>query len=273
MTMSLPNAQKIELQATAMSTLQIDILSLFPGIFESPFAHSIVKRGMANGRLFINLHDLRLWGIGRHRQLDDVPYGGGPGMVLKPEPIFNAVRDIREKSGVKAPLIYLSPQGRKLTPALAAELAAQPQLIFLAGRYEGVDQRVIEHLVDVEVSAGDFVVAGGEIPALLLLEAVIRFVPGVVGDAESVRQDSFEGAGGLDTPHYTRPAAFEGLEVPPVLLSGSHAKISAWRNAAAQAATRQKRPDLPAAAQPEAATGELSLVEGGKTPSGKHRPG
>lgn len=271
MAMAITTARKIVPPSTPMATLQIDILSLFPGIFESPFAYSIVKRGMDNGRLFINLHDLRLWGIGRHRQLDDVPYGGGPGMVLKPEPIFNAVRDIRAKSGNHAPLVYLSPQGRKLTPALAAELAAYPQLIFLAGRYEGVDQRVIEHLVDIEVSAGDFVVAGGEIPALLLLEAVIRFVPGVVGDAESVRQDSFSDGGGLDTPHYTRPAAFEGLDVPPVLLSGSHAKISAWRSAAAQAATRQKRPDLPAAAE-TAATGELSLDPADPRFPGKPRP-
>jgi tRNA (guanine37-N1)-methyltransferase len=271
MTMAALTQQNPVPQSTAMTTLQIDILSLFPGIFESPFAYSIVKRGMGNGHLFINLHDLRLWGIGRHRQLDDVPYGGGPGMVLKPEPIFNAVRDIRAKSGHPAPLVYLSPQGRKLTPALAAELASHPQLIFLAGRYEGVDQRVIDNLVEYEVSAGDFVVAGGEIPALLLLEAVIRFVPGVVGDAESVRQDSFSEGLGLDTPHYTRPAAFEGLAVPPVLLSGSHAKISAWRSAAGQAATRQKRPDLPAAAEP-AATGELSLDRAAQKLPGKPRP-
>ena len=223
--------------------LRLELLSLFPGMFDSPLAYSLVRRGLKNGHLFINPHDLRLWGIGPHRQLDDSPYGGGPGMVLKPEPIFRAVRDIRECSGINAPVVYLSPQGEKLTPSLARELAGHEQLIFLCGRYEGVDQRVIDHLVDREVSLGDFVVAGGEIPALLLMEAVIRFVPGVVGDSESVRLDSFSD-GGLDYPHYTRPVEFEGMTVPDALRSGSHKKIAEWRRDAAEEATRRKRPDL-----------------------------
>ncbi len=223
--------------------LRFDILTLFPGIFESPLKHSILKRGIEAGHLAVNLHDLRNWGVGRHRQLDDIPYGGGPGMVLKPEPIFAAVRELRAQSGHEAPLIYLSPQGEKLSQPLAAELARPVALILLCGRYEGVDQRVIDRLVAREVSVGDFVVAGGELPALLLIEAVARHVPGVIGDGESVRADSFTD-GLLDFPHYTRPPVFEGLEVPEVLREGNHAKIEKWRKAQAEAATRKKRPDL-----------------------------
>lgn len=223
--------------------LRFDVLTLFPGIFESPLKHSIVKRGIEAGLLSVQVHDLRTWGIGKHRQLDDVAYGGGPGMVLKPEPIFAAVRELRATLGEETPVIYLSPQGERLTQSLAAELARLPKMILLCGRYEGVDQRVIDHLVTREISVGDFVVAGGELPALLLIEAAARHVPGVVGDDESVRLDSFTGDL-LDHPHYTRPAVFEGHEVPEVLRGGDHAKIAKWRREQATAATRKKRPDL-----------------------------
>ena len=221
--------------------VRIDVITIFPGIFESPLRESLLGRAIEAGLLDVRVHDLRDSTIDKHRQVDDESYGGGPGMVLKPEPVFAAVESLG--AGVRRTLL-LSPAGRRLDQELVRELAAEPWLVLICGRYEGVDERVVEGLPAEEVSIGDYVVAGGEVPALVVLEAVTRLVPGVIGREESHEQDSFGDAGVLDHPHYTRPAEFRGMRVPETLLSGNHAEIERWRREAALEKTRRNRPDL-----------------------------
>ena len=221
--------------------MRIDVITIFPGIFESPLRESLVGRAIEAGLLDVRVHDLRDSTTDKHRQVDDESYGGGPGMVLKPEPVFAAVESLG--AGERRTLL-LSPAGRRLDQDLARELASEPWLVLICGRYEGVDERVAEGLPAEEVSIGDYVVAGGEIPALVVLEAVTRLVPGVIGREESHEQDSFGDAGVLDHPHYTRPAEFRGMRVPETLLSGNHAEIERWRREAALEKTRRNRPDL-----------------------------
>jgi len=221
--------------------VRIDVITIFPGIFESPLRESLLGRAIEAGLLDVRVHDLRDNTIDKHRQVDDESYGGGPGMVLKPEPVFAAVESLG--AGDRRTLL-LSPAGRRLDQDLVRELAAEPWLVLICGRYEGVDERVAEGLPAEEVSIGDYVVAGGEVPALVVLEAATRLVPGVIGRGESHEQDSFGDAGMLDHPHYTRPAEFRGLRVPEDLLSGNHAEIERWRHEAALEKTRRNRPDL-----------------------------
>jgi tRNA (guanine37-N1)-methyltransferase len=221
--------------------VRIDVVTIFPGIFESPLRESLLGRAIGAGLLDVRVHDLRDSTSDKHRQVDDESYGGGPGMVLKPEPVFAAVESLG--AGERRTLL-LSPAGRRLDQALARELAGEPWLVLICGRYEGVDERVVEGLGAEEVSIGDYVVAGGELPALVVLEAVTRLVPGVIGREESHEQDSFGDDGLLDHPHYTRPAEFRGMRVPDTLLSGNHAEIERWRREAALEKTRRNRPDL-----------------------------
>jgi tRNA (guanine37-N1)-methyltransferase len=220
--------------------VRIDLLTIFPGIFEGPLRESLLGKAIAAGLIDVRVSDIRDATTDRHRQVDDEPFGGGPGMVMKPEPVFNAVESLGEG---KKRLILLSPAGRRLDQALARELAAEPWLVLICGRYEGVDERVAEGLPAEEVSIGDYVLSGGEVPALVVLEAVARLVPGVVGKGESLERESFEDRM-LDHPHYTRPQEFRGMRVPDVLVSGDHAAIEAWRRRAAEEKTRSNRPDL-----------------------------
>jgi tRNA (guanine37-N1)-methyltransferase len=220
--------------------MKLDVLSLFPGYFKGPLDESIIKRAQEKGILEINLVDIRDYSKGRHKQVDDRPYGGGPGMVLMPEPVVKAIRDC--KSSVSK-TIYLSPQGKQLSAALAEQLSKEEHLILLCGHYEGIDQRALDAEVDLEISIGDYVLTNGCLPALVLIDAFARFIPGVLGHEESASQDSFE-AEVLDCPHYTRPQEFEGKSVPEILLSGHHEKIEEWRKRTAYEQTLKKRPDL-----------------------------
>jgi len=225
---------------TAPPALRADVLTLFPGIFEGPLRESLLGKAVAARLIDVRVHDVREHSSDRHRTVDDYAFGGGPGMVLKPEPVFEAVEALGE--GPKR-VILLSPAGRRLDQALVRELAGQPWLVLICGRYEGVDERVVTGLPAEEISIGDFVLAGGEVAALALLEAVARLVPGVVGNEESLGAESFEG-GTLDYPHYTRPREFRGMAVPEVLLSGDHGRIAEWRRREGLAKTRRNRPDL-----------------------------
>jgi tRNA (guanine37-N1)-methyltransferase len=216
-----------------------EVLTLFPALFPGPLTSGVTGRGMAAGLVSLRIHNLRDYTHDRHRQVDDVPYGGGAGMVLKPEPIFEAVR-AREGKG---PVVLLSPQGERLNQARVRELATHDDLYLICGRYEGVDERVVEHLVDREISIGDYVLTGGELPAMVVIDAVSRLVTGVLGSEESPKDESFA-EHLLEYPHYTRPAVFEGHAVPDVLLSGHHAEIERWRREQAAERTRRRRPDL-----------------------------
>jgi len=222
--------------------LRIDIVTIFPGFFNSPLQESIIRRARDVGLLDIRVHDLRTYTTDRHRVTDDYPYGGGAGMVMKPEPIFAAVDALRKESPPSR-VTLLSPKGRTWSHDTAREYSRLPGLVLLCGRYEGEDDRVRQSLVEDEISIGDYVLTGGETAALVLIESVARLIPGVVGAAESVEQDSFY-SGILDFPHYTRPPVFRGMEVPPVLLSGNHADISRWRRKEALRITLERRPDL-----------------------------
>jgi tRNA (guanine37-N1)-methyltransferase len=223
--------------------VQFDIVTIFPGMFGATLAEGVVGRGVVAGTLQVRVHDLRAFTTDRHRVVDDVPFGGGPGMVMKPEPLFRAVDAIRAAHGDPAAIVLTSPQGRRFTQGEAARLYGLGHVVVLCGRYEGVDDRVREHLATEELSIGDYVLSGGELAALVVIDAVARLVPGVVGDAQSVAADSFA-RGLLDYPHYTRPAEFRGHAVPEVLVSGHHARIDQWRRRAALARTKQERPDL-----------------------------
>jgi tRNA (guanine37-N1)-methyltransferase len=220
--------------------VRIDVFTIFPGIVEGPLRESLLGKAIQGGVVDVRVHDIRAFATDRHRQVDDEPYGGGPGMVLKPEPVFAAVESLGE--GTKR-VIVLSPAGRRLEQSLVRELVKEPWLVLISGRYEGVDERVVKGLPAEEVSIGDYVLSGGEIPALVVLEAVTRLVPGVVGKEESLERESFED-GALDHPHYTRPSEFRGMAVPDVLLSGNHAEVERWRREAAGEKTRRNRPDL-----------------------------
>ena len=206
--------------------MRFDVVTIFPELFEPVFRQGVVGRGIQRGLVEVQAHDLRAFTHDRHRQVDDVPFGGGPGMVLKPEPVFEAVERLRREN--PGPVILLEPWGERLTQSLAEELAGQPGLIIVCGRYEGVDDRVRQGLADREISIGDYVLSGGEIPAMVLIDAVSRLLPEVVGDDASLGQDAFPGPQG-GYPQYTRPAQFRGLGVPEVLLSGDHAAIERWR--------------------------------------------
>jgi tRNA (guanine37-N1)-methyltransferase len=212
---------------------------MFPG----PLSHSILARAREAGHILVEAHDLRQYAEGRHRVTDEPPFGGGGGMVMKPEPIFAGVEALREAHG-PGRVILLSPAGALLTPETAARLAREEHLVLICGRYEGVDQRVADHLADEELSIGDYVLSGGELPALVLIDAVARFLPGVLGDPGAPHNDSFS-QGFLEAPHYTRPRVFRGWEVPDVLLSGDHGAIEAWRKAEGERRTAERRPDLP----------------------------
>jgi tRNA (guanine37-N1)-methyltransferase len=221
--------------------MRIDVVTLFPDVFPGPLQAGVLARALADGRVGLQAHNLRQWAGSRHRQVDDIPYGGGAGMVLKPEPVFAAVQDLRQR-GAGPVCVLLSPQGRPLDHALAVELAGEANLVLLCGRYEGFDERV-RALADYEVSIGDYVLSGGELAAMVLVEVVTRLVPGVLGDEDSAEDDSFSG-GLLEYPHYTRPAEFDGMKVPEVLLSGNHEVIAKWRREQALERTRARRPDL-----------------------------
>jgi len=223
--------------------VRIDVLTLFPEMFAGPLEYSIIKRAREAGVVAINLVNFRDWARDKHHTVDDSPFGGGPGMVLKPEPVFETVEAVRATQEVEGPLVYLSPKGERLTQALARELAALPCLTVLCGRYEGLDQRVVDHLVDREVSVGDYVLSGGEPAAIVLLDAVVRLLPGALGDDQSTEEESFSD-GLLEYPQYTRPAEFRGWKVPEVLLSGNHEVIRRWRSEMSVEETRKKRPDL-----------------------------
>ncbi|MCX6573573.1 MAG: tRNA (guanosine(37)-N1)-methyltransferase TrmD [Candidatus Aminicenantes bacterium] len=221
--------------------MRFDIITIFPEMFEGVFSGGVVKKALDREVVRIVVHDLRNFTTDKHRQVDDRPFGGLEGMVLKPEPVFRAVEAVRQDGGSKVYL--LSPQGRTLDAGLARELAAEQQVVLICGRYEGVDERVAEHLADGEISIGDYVLSGGELAAAVVVDAVARFVPGVVGNEGSVRNDSFSG-GILDYPQYTRPREFRGLKVPAVLFSGDHKKIERWRRKKALEKTARRRPDL-----------------------------
>lgn len=220
--------------------MRVDIFTIFPKIFEGPLRESLLGKGIAAGLVDVRVHDVRDFTSDRHRQVDDVPFGGGPGMVMKPEPVFAAVEALGP--GIKRTLL-LSPAGKRLDQALVGELAEEHWLVLICGRYEGVDERVVQGLPAEEVSIGDYVLAGGEVAALVVLEAVARLVPGVVGREESLRQESFQD-GLLEFPQYTRPQEFRGMGVPEVLLSGDHSRIEEWRREAALEKTKRTRPDL-----------------------------
>lgn len=223
--------------------MRIDVLTLFPAMFSAYLGESILQRAQAAGLIAVNVHNIRDYATGRHRVTDEPPFGGGGGMVLKPEPIFAAVEAVAGATTPGPRRILLSPQGRPLTQALAAALADEPWLLLLCGRYEGVDERVREHLVDDELSIGDYVLTGGELAALVVIDAVARHVPGVLGDEHAAARDSFA-IGLLEGPHYTRPVAFRGHEVPAVLRSGHAGHIARWRREQALRRTWQRRPDL-----------------------------
>jgi tRNA (guanine37-N1)-methyltransferase len=223
--------------------MKIDIVTIFPQMVEAPLAEGIVGRAIARGLLDVRVHDLRDSTTDRHRVVDDVPFGGGPGMVLKPEPLFRSVERIRAERGEPSAIILTSPDGRRFSHADAERLSRLPHLVILCGRYEGVDERVRQSLATEDLSIGDYVLSGGELPALVIADAVARLVPGVVGDETSVARDTFA-RGLLDFPQYTRPAEFRGMGVPPVLLSGHHQAIARWRRREALARTLDRRPDL-----------------------------
>lgn len=223
--------------------MKFDIVTIFPGMVSGPLAEGIVGRAIDGGLLDVAVHDLREFTTDRHRVVDDMPFGGGPGMVLKPDPLFRAVARIREQRGRPGAVILTSPDGERLTHRTAERLRDVGHVVILCGRYEGVDERVRTHLATEEISIGDYVLSGGELPALVIVDAVARLVPGVVGDEQSVARDTFA-SGLLDFPQYTRPAEFEGLTVPPVLLSGHHKEIERWRRREALRRTFERRPEL-----------------------------
>jgi tRNA (guanine37-N1)-methyltransferase len=227
--------------------LKIDIVTLFPEICRAPLGESIMKRAQEKGIVDLNVHNLRDWTTDKHHIVDDAPFGGGQGMVMKPEPIFAAVEDIRDQTSTIKPqtskVVLMSPAGRRFDQQMAAELSGESHLIIICGHYEGVDHRVIEHLVDAEISIGDYVLTNGAIAAVVLVDAIVRLLPGVLGHEQSAVDDSFS-RGLLEAPQYTRPAEFRGWKVPDVLLSGNHAEIETWRREQALKRTRENRPDL-----------------------------
>src|SRR6266540_6300943 len=227
--------------------MKIDIVTLFPEICRAPLGESIMKRAQKNGVVDLYIHNLRDWTTDKHHIVDDAPFGGGQGMVMKPEPIFAAVEELRNQtSNIKhktSKVVLMSPAGRRFDQEMAAQLSGESHLIIICGHYEGVDHRVLEHLVDLEISIGDYVLTNGAVAAVVLVDAVVRLLPGVLGHEQSAVDDSFSG-GLLEAPQYTRPAEFRGWKVPGVLLSGNHAEIEKWRREQALRRTRENRPDL-----------------------------
>ncbi|MDZ4158247.1 MAG: tRNA (guanosine(37)-N1)-methyltransferase TrmD [Anaerolineaceae bacterium] len=222
--------------------MRFDVFTLFPEVLMPYLNASILQRAAQKGLLDVHLHDIRAWTTDKHHVTDDMPYGGGGGMVMKPEPIFAAVEDVLGTPPAY-PLILLSPQGRTFTQKIASELATQPRLGLLCGRYEGVDERVRQHLVTLELSIGDYVLTGGELPALVVIDAVTRFIPGTLGDPDGAWDDT-HASGLLEYPHYTRPPVFRGWKVPDILLSGNHREIAVWRRQQALLCTKTRRPDM-----------------------------
>ena len=224
--------------------MRIDILTLFPNMFSGPFDESIIKRAIDNSIVSIIIHNLRDWGLGKHKIVDDYPFGGGAGMVMKTEPIFEAIEAIKSQDNdSSAPVILLTPQGRVFSQKIAAELAQLEHFILICGHYEGIDERVREHLATDEISIGDYVLTGGELAAMVIVDAVVRHLPGVLGSEESAAEDSHT-TGLLEYPQYTRPPVYRGWEVPQVLLSGNHAQIAKWRREQSILRTFIRRPDL-----------------------------
>jgi len=227
--------------------MTIDILTIFPKMFESVFFESIIKRAVEKRLVKINIHNLRDFTLDKHRKVDDRPYGGGPGMVMRPEPIFRAVEFIKKENKKQRTenrkVILLSPQGERLTQKLANRLSKYKHLILICGHYEGIDNRVRKYLVDEEISIGDYILTGGEIPAMALVDCIIRLIPGVLGTKESLTFESFQ-SNLLEYPQYTRPAIYKGLKAPEILLSGDHKRIEEWRKKQALKITRKRRPDL-----------------------------
>lgn len=221
--------------------MRFDVLTLFPQMLEAYFGESIIKRAQAAGLLQIGLHNIRDYTTDKHRIVDDTPFGGGGGMVMKPEPLFAAIEAV--KADTQAPVILMSPQGRQFTQQVAQELVAHPHLIFVCGRYEGFDERVREALVDDEISIGDYVLTGGELPAMVMIDTIARLIPGVLGASDGAAQDSYA-TGLLEHPHYTRPAEFRGMVVPDVLQGGHHANIEVWRRQESLRRTWLRRPAM-----------------------------
>src|SRR6266436_19845 len=224
--------------------MRIEIVTLFPEICRAPLSESMMKRAQEKGVLELHIHNLRDWTRDRHHVVDDAPFGGGQGMVMKPEPIFAAVEDLKSRvEDLKSKIVLMSPAGRRLDQELAKRLSQEPRLIIISGHYEGVDHRVIEHLIDLEISIGDYVLTNGAIAAVVLVDAIVRLLPGALGHEQSAADDSFS-EGVLEAPQYTRPAEFRDWKVPEVLLSGNHADIARWRKEQAVKRTRENRPDL-----------------------------
>jgi tRNA (guanine37-N1)-methyltransferase len=224
--------------------MKIDILTLFPEICRAPLSESMMKRAQQNKIIDLQIHNLREWTTDKHHVVDDTPFGGGQGMVMKPEPIFAAVEELKTRNAKgETRIVLMSPAGKRLDQKLAADLSHASHLIIICGHYEGVDHRVIEHLVDLEISIGDYVLTNGAIAAVVLVDAVARLIPGVLGDEQSAADDSFS-TGLLEAPQYTRPAEFRGWKIPDVLLSGNHAEIAKWRKEQAMKRTQRNRPDL-----------------------------
>jgi tRNA (guanine37-N1)-methyltransferase len=224
--------------------MRIDVITPFPEMMEAVFSESILQRAQEKKAVTIKVWDLRSFSTDKHKTVDDYPYGGGPGMILKPEPIFCAVDEIREDVPESAPRILLmTPQGERYCQEKAQELAEERHLIFICGHYRGVDERVVQALVTDEISVGDYILTGGELASAVIIDSVVRLIPGVLGDADSAEADSFS-CGMLDHPHYTRPEVFRGMRVPDVLLSGHHANVRSWREEQSERRTRTRRPDL-----------------------------
>lgn len=224
--------------------MRFDVLTIFPGIFDSYLQQSLLKKAIDAGLVEIHLWNFRDWATGRHQAVDEPPYGGGPGMLLKCEPVYGCVEHVQQQGAAPGRLVVLTPQGRRLDQSLVQELSTEPRLVMLCGRYEGFDQRIIEGLRPLEVSIGDFVCNGGEVPAMLVIDSVIRLIPGVLGDETSAKYDSFAETGLLEYPQYTRPREFRGMAVPDVLLSGDHGAIAKWRAEQSLARTHERRKDL-----------------------------
>ncbi len=222
--------------------IKFDILTIFPEMFSSPLNFSLIKKAQEKGLLNINLHDIRNWAHDKHKMTDDSPYGGGCGMVMKVEPVEKALAAIKDRE-TQSQVILMTPQGRPLTQKIVTELSEKKQLIIFCGRYEGVDERISTNLVDREISIGDYILTGGELPALVLIDAVSRLIPGVLGNAQSTDNESFS-HGLLEYPQYTRPAIYKGWSVPDVLISGNHAEIELWRRRESIRRTYRRRPDL-----------------------------
>ena len=220
--------------------MRMDILTLFPGMFSGPFAESIVARAVASGLIDLQIHDLRRWTHDRHHTVDDMPFGGGPGMILKPEPIFEAVAELGTPD---AEILLLTPNGELLRQEIVADLSTREHLILICGHYEGIDERVADHLATRQISIGDYVLSGGEIPAMVIADAVIRLIPGALGCGDSTREEAHSD-GLLEYPQYTRPASYGGFDVPEIVRSGNHQELAKWKRNEALERTRERRPDL-----------------------------